>query len=550
MATATGTVTIDESPAAAPRVSGSRPLRAVLASPVLAEAKLLAGKRGLDRPVERLNVMEVPDIQQWVKPRELLLTTAYPVRDNPERLPQLIRDLDTAGLSGMAIKLGRYLDELPSEALEVADHCGFPVISLPEQLGFDEIINEVLTGILHEQAERLARSERIHHAFLKLVLQGQGLDAIARDLAALIGAPAIIRGVDGALLAAAGLDDLADVEVDRLLEDHAASTVRLDGRQRTVHTVPITSGVRDHGHVIVLASATTTGDEQLALENAATVAALAMTKELELRAIEDKYRADLVHELLGGIGDPHEAVHRARGFGWDLDRALVAIVLRADDPPASTPADLSRPSLVTTIEPLLATFDTAAAVAAFGNEAVVLSGVEAADRAHAGGSRFLRRLAAGARTALGGTVSLGVSRPVPDASAIGQAYAQAVRALVIGRQVKGAGGIVRFDDLGAYRILALVDDTQDLEVFADEILGELREPTRNAAQLRTTLQTLIDTSGNVAEAARRLHFHYNTLRYRIDKLTTMVGPFMTDARVRTDVQLALMIHRMADVRDR
>ena len=110
----------------------------------------------------------------------------------------------------------------------------------------------------------------------------------------------------------------------------------------------------------------------------------------------------------------------------------------------------------------------------------------------------------------------------------------------------GGGSVTRFDQLGLHRLLALVPDGAELTAFAADVLGPLAERTAEAADLRETLQVLLDTNFNVAEAARAQFFHYNTMRYRVGKLQRILGPVATDPHLRLDVAVALRALEIAD----
>ena len=114
----------------------------------------------------------------------------------------------------------------------------------------------------------------------------------------------------------------------------------------------------------------------------------------------------------------------------------------------------------------------------------------------------------------------------------------------------GRGAVAHFDGLGVFRLLSLVEDTTELRAFAEETLRELARPdgpgaeSGEVADLRRTLEVLLETNLNVAETARLLHFHYNTLRYRIAKLERMLGPFTRDPHLRLSLHVALQVVQM------
>ncbi|MFD0890853.1 PucR family transcriptional regulator, partial [Streptosporangium algeriense] len=146
------------------------------------------------------------------------------------------------------------------------------------------------------------------------------------------------------------------------------------------------------------------------------------------------------------------------------------------------------------------------------------------------------------------TFSTGARRTAAALEVLPEAYGQAVKAARVGRQLHGPGAVAHFDQLGVYRLLSLVSDTEELHAFVRETLGPLASDTdADNGDLRRTLQVLLETNLNVAETARRLHFHYNTLRYRIGKLERMLGDFTEDAHLRLNLTLALHVLRMRGI---
>ena len=556
----------------------------VLAVPTLAGAKVLAGAGGLHRVVQRLNVMEVPDILPWVKEHELLLTTGYPLRHTPQALSRLVVDLAGSGLAALGIKLGRYLDELPAEALAAADRLDFPLVRLPEDVGFDDILNQVLTEVLNRQAAVLARSEELHRALVQIVLAGGGLTEIAAELSRLLSAAVLVTGDDGTVLAEVGptgqdrpADYLAVLRASRYCHPGgrlrlerlpcrsqettsgaAVETVRLggSGREWLLASVPVVAGATDHGRIVVFAPvAGATPVDLLTLERAATVAALVVTKQLAVSAVESKYQTDFLHDLISGrSGGPERAVTHSSWLGWDICRPLVVVVAELDPSTAGLPADPAapgQPGELRTQERLAAAWsaavrarDPGAAVVGFTQEVVALVG---ADPRH-GPDRLVREIitqVTAETRPLRRTFSVGISRITDGPDGLAAAYEQARRAVVVGRQVHGPGSVADFDSLGVYRLLSLIPDAGELRAFVEETLGELgwRDDDEHR-DLRRTLQVLLETNLNVAETARRLHFHYNTLRYRIGKLERMLGPFTTDAHLRLNLTLALHVVAM------
>jgi len=533
-------------------------VREMLGQDAMRGTRIIAGADGLDRVVRRLNVMTVPDIVRWTKQDEFLLTTGYPLPRQPGEFGQLIEQLAARGLAGLGVKLDEYLAEVPADAVELADRAAFPIVVIPPTSPLDDVLSQTFETIVNRQAAALARRQQIHDAFLRVALTGGGLARLSGELAEILpGADVVICDPAGYPLAATSRSSHQSQDGGRVNPAWLAAGVYKDTAGTTRAAAVIRAGEMRHGWVLAVGGAqglpATAG---VAVEQAALVAALEITRDLAVLAVEQQFASNALHDLVTGTAaDMDQALQRAVRFGWDLQRPPAVLVARdcGDDavrpqegrpqegrPQEGRPQEAAALRAVELWTRAVRDRDRDAAVAGFATELVAVVGVPDA-------AALARKIHADMIASTGRAYSVGVSPAGAGPLDIPRLYEEARVALQVGLRLAGRGAVTDFAGLGLYRLISHVSQAE-LRAFVHDTLGpvlDLPEPARS--DLLKSLAVLSSTRFNVAESARILHYHYNTMRYRVTKLERMLGEFADDAAATLRIGVALEILRMYEI---
>ncbi|MEO8251886.1 MAG: PucR family transcriptional regulator ligand-binding domain-containing protein [Chloroflexota bacterium] len=512
-------------------------LSRALELPPLRHARLLAGEAGLERPVRHVNVMEVPDILPWVRPDELLLTTAYPLRDDRAALTTLVPELAARGLAAIAIKPDRYLGEIPPAMLLAAESCSFPLIELPPESSFNEIISSVLSLILNEQSLRLQRAAEIHDRFTRIVLGGGGLREIAMTLGELIERQVLIVDQHGEVLTASGESVVVQLPIAEApsAEDGSPTAISVGDKPGTMQPVMVDG--QPYGAIVALAALDALSPDDLeALQFAATVAALRQVQARALVEDDRRFQAVCLEELVSGhLTDRSVLSERAAAFGWDLSLPRAVLLAQAESGTAGDAetvrsiADAARSALGPTAIVWERSTQAAALLAPRHASPAALDEAAAGLRREAG-----RRLPST-------QISVGIGRLRSDPLLLRESHAEARRALEVGRW-RSPGEVVIFERMGLDRLLASCSDLE-LSAFRETMIAPLiAYDVKHRSNLIDTLEAYVATR-NAAEAARRLYVHYNTVRSRLARIEELMGPFLADSERLTALAVALHIHR-------
>ncbi|MBW6462560.1 MAG: PucR family transcriptional regulator ligand-binding domain-containing protein [Firmicutes bacterium] len=509
----------------------------------------------------------------WLIEGEFLLTTGYSFREYPELMQSLIPRMGQANSAALAIKTKRYMNEIPNDIIKCANEHGIPLLEVPYDLSFSEIIAPILGVVFNKQNKILQKLEQAHKKLMDLALNGSPLEELCKETGKLISNPVAIVDRDGVLIVN---DDCPDkYKFDLFYSDGSVEIKKEKLRFGNIKEVkyslelasdsdkpltikairiPIIADKYQYGNIVAIVNNYIFEPDILTLERAATIAALEFTKRKAIYEIEKSYYGDFLEILLScDFDNVGEVINRGKVFNIDLELPTAVILLNDSSfneiDEIKRYMDIngsrSKESLLKEINAFLRNECEYNLIAGIkGNNIVVVTGVNKMSPLTSlkeTVNDLVEYLQRSTRTNI--PVNVGVGKAYSDIRKINRSYEEAREALKIA-QLSERSNVIFFDNLGFYKILSEKNRTE-LERFVEELLHPVFEYDRNKkGDLIKTLETYYETNRNLKLTSTRLYTHYNTVLYRIKKIEELTGVSLDNPESALNLEIAINILKL------
>jgi hypothetical protein len=143
--------------------------------------------------------------------------------------------------------------------------------------------------------------------------------------------------------------------------------------------------------------------------------------------------------------------------------------------------------------------------------------------------------------------AVGVGSFVDRPEDLPRSYREAMQALTVRTRQSDPRGLITFEDLGLYRLLATPEGRREAGAFVEDWIGSLLAyDAERQADLVHTLGVYLDQGGNYDATAAALHIHRSTLRYRLQRIRELSGHDLGHTDTRLNLHVAVRAAVVAD----
>lgn len=533
------------------------PVETALRLPPLHHGRIVAGHGGvLTRHVRWVAVMEGP-VEDFVAPGEFVLTIGAGY--DTAGFERFAGEIAEAGAAALCVSVGHGAPFacVPPGVVELGDSLQFPIIELPWEIRFADVLRALADRLLADRYAALPADDQLSAGLTAALLRRDGLTAVTEAAETMIGKPVVI--LDAALeplatgpranaLVSPGL--LAERVAD--MSSEARQHLRAHLESEDVVALPkveplglpavlaTTARAQDRslGYVLGIGDgrqANAFAVERRALQHAGAAVAIELLRRQAAAEAEARVHGDFIWELAGGQLSPQEVAAKATLLGYSLGHNYQLILARCELPQQTSVLDdvVRETQRRGVVEGVHATRS--------GREAMILVPVDAPSMLAP--TNLIRRLMERLDEA---TLTWGVADRHVTLRTLADGLSRARRAAEIGHALHGSGAIGDAKALEPFFMLANLARDPEAARIATELLEPLVQyDACSSSELLRTLEIYLEELGNTSSAARRLYLNRHSLIYRLHKVEALTGRDLGKPEDRLILDISLRIRRLA-----
>lgn len=149
--------------------------------------KLIAGKDGISNEIHGVNVLEATDIANWGRHGEVILTSFFALHNlNDNDLDAFFEKVHNIGISAIIIKIDRLVTHIPDKIIWLCDNYSIPLIQISKDVKYESIILEILGPIINRNMNLLNKYYEVHSELTSLAMKMPSMDEILREFKKMI----------------------------------------------------------------------------------------------------------------------------------------------------------------------------------------------------------------------------------------------------------------------------------------------------------------------------------------------------------------------------
>ncbi|MET1250253.1 PucR family transcriptional regulator ligand-binding domain-containing protein [Sporolactobacillus sp. STCC-11] len=534
----------------------------IFSQPIFSGFRIIAGDEGSDREIRNINMMDAPDIIDYLKPGDWLVTSGYHLKNNTEFFKKLVQQMAGKGCAALGIKTKRFIDDIPDEVIRIANQLSFPLIFIPNSIPLVDIVNQTLTLILHARTQELQFAIDTHQQFSNHIMNGEGIVRLLNSLSNLIGYPAALLdnyfkpiAVTGQETDGSGQELFAPLKqagsfLAQMSSSYSAFCLRESHQAYTLFPLYTYKTKR---HFLIIGGFISQEERimVLTIEQAANVLAFELIKDEALKQSDRKIRDAFFLKLITDeFSSKEEMVSRAKEFGMLSEQKTILAVgkLDIDDSQISfTKFRMKTNDVSDFIEGEMENLPFNGYFFVKDSFCICLFAV---GEGWVDGPRrllpYLSRVQKRVEQFFSETISFGFSNLCVDLSDLSRAYQSAVDALQSGLRSGRRKFIQIYHSKGFSDLLRMVP-LDDLNKLYRETFQGLAFPEREEdKELFHTLIVFFESNCQISETAKKLFIHRNTVIYRIDKCEQLLGTDLKDPETGFLIRFAFRLKSLLD----